>query len=139
VNVGFPGVPLADRIPASNNYRPKLEPGDKELDVTGMYVLPGLINAHTHIGPVHSTGAEYIYKLWLGHGITTIREVWGENGIDWTLDERDKSERNEITAPRIKAYIAFGMKPKSDDLDPPRRSEKTPSWNSRAPFANLRG
>ncbi len=130
VNVGFPGVPLADKIPASKNFRPKAEKGDKELDVTGMYVLPGLINAHVHIGPVHSTGAEYIYKLWLGHGITTVREVWGENGIDWTLDERDKSERNEITAPRIKAYIAFGMEPKSTsgDLDPPTTPEAARKW-----------
>ena len=88
VNVGFPGVPLTDKIPASKSFRPKAGPGDKELDVTGMYVLPGFINAHVHIGPVHSTGAEYIFKLWLGHGITTVREVWGENGIAWTLDER---------------------------------------------------
>jgi hypothetical protein len=128
VNVGFPGVPLADKIPASNSYRPKAEPGDKELDVTGMYVLPGFIDAHTHIGPVHSTGAEYIFKLWLGHGITTIREVWGENGVDWTLDQRDKSVRNEITAPRIKAYIAFGMDLKTGDLSPPTTPEAARNW-----------
>jgi imidazolonepropionase-like amidohydrolase len=128
VSVGFPGVPLADKIPASKSYRPKAGPGDKELEVTGMYVLPGLVNAHVHIGPVHSTGAEYIFKLWLGHGITTVREVWGENGIDWTLDERDKSERNEITAPRIKAYIAFGMDSKSDEITDPTTPEAARKW-----------
>jgi imidazolonepropionase-like amidohydrolase len=130
VNVGFPGVPLADKIPASKKSRPKAEPGDKELDVTGMYVLPGFINVHTHIGPVHSTGAEYIYKLWLGHGITTVREVWGENGVNWTLDQRDKSARNEITAPRIQAYIAFGMELKgdSDDLNPPTTADAARRW-----------
>ena len=117
VNVGFPGVPLADKIPGSTKLRPKAGPGDKELDLTGMYVLPGFINAHVHIGPEHSTGAEYIYKLWLGHGITTIREVWGDNGVPWMLDQRDKSARNEITAPRIKAYIAFGMNLKSETGD----------------------
>ena len=128
VNVGFPGLPLTDKIPASKKFRPKASPGDKELDVTGMYVLPGFINAHTHIGPEHATGAEYIYKLWLGHGITTIREVWGENGVDWMLDQRDKSERNEITAPRIKAYIAFGMDLKTGDLNPPTTPADARKW-----------
>jgi cytosine/adenosine deaminase-related metal-dependent hydrolase len=128
VNVGFPGVPLADKIPASKSYRPKAGPGDKEIDVTGMYVLPGFINAHVHTGPVASTGAEYIFKLWLGHGITTVREVWGDNGIDWTLDQRDKSARNEITAPRIKAYIAFGMHANDDDITDPATPEAARKW-----------
>src|SRR5450631_507829 len=51
VNVGFPGLPLTDKIPASDKFRPKAGTGDKELDVTGMYVLPGFVNAHVHIGP----------------------------------------------------------------------------------------
>jgi len=128
VNVGFPGLPLTDKIPASNKFRPKALPGDKELDLTGMYVLPGFINAHVHIGPEHATGAEYIYKLWLGHGITTIREVWGENGVDWMIDQRDKSERNEITAPRIKAYIAFGMDLKTGEMNPPTTPADARKW-----------
>ncbi len=131
VNVGFPGVPLADKIPGKKNeFRPKAGPGDKELDLTGMYVLPGFINAHVHIGPEHSTGAEYIYKLWMGHGITTVREVWGENGVPWMLDQRNKSARNEITAPRIKVYIAFGMNLKSEtgDLDTIATPEAARRW-----------
>lgn len=130
VNVGVPGVPLTDKIAGSNKLRPKAEAGDKELDLTGMYVLPGFINAHTHIGPIASTGAEYIYKLWMGHGITTIREVWGGNGVPWMLDQREKSARNEITAPRIKAYIAFGMDLKSEtaDLNPPPTPDAARRW-----------
>ena len=131
VNVGFPGVPLADKIPGKKNeFRPKAGPGDKELDLTGMYILPGFVNAHVHIGPEHSTGAEYIYKLWMGHGITTVREVWGENGVPWMLDQRNKSARNEITAPRIKVYIAFGMNLKSEtgDLDTIATPEAARRW-----------
>src|SRR5690242_19414605 len=64
VNVGVPGLPLTDKIAGSDQSRPKAQTGDKEIDLTGMYVLPGFINAHVHIGPIHSTGAEYIYKLW---------------------------------------------------------------------------
>ena len=131
VNVGFPGVPLADKIPGKKNeFRPKAGPGDKELDLTGMYILPGFVNAHVHIGPEHSTGAEYIYKLWMGHGITTVREVWGENGVPLMLDQRNKSARNEITAPRIKVYIAFGMNLKSEtgDLDTIATPEAARRW-----------
>jgi hypothetical protein len=96
-----PGAPLDARAKAIR--------GDREIDLAGMYVLPGFINMHTHIGPVASIPAEYIYKLWLGHGITTIREVWCENGVDWVLEERGRSERNEITAPRIRAYCYLGL------------------------------
>src|SRR5258708_22073129 len=82
----------------------KAASGNREMDLTGMYVPPCFVNAHTHIGPVTSIAADYIYKLWMGPGITTIREVWCMSGIDWVLGERERSARNEITAPRIKAY-----------------------------------
>ena len=125
---GVPGLPLGSNVGGEPVRRPKAQPGDRELDLTGMYVLPGFINAHTHIGPLNATGAEYIYKLWLGHGITTVREVWGANGVDWMLDQRDKSARSEITAPRIKAYIAFGMDMKTGALNPPTTPEAARQW-----------
>jgi hypothetical protein len=100
-SVGYPGVPVdsSDR-PAG---------GDREIDVSGMYLLPGFVDMHGHIGGVaQGTPAEYVLKLWLGHGITTIRDPGSGNGLDWTLDHRSKSARNEITAPRIFAYAGFG-------------------------------
>lgn len=102
--VGYPGVPIEPKS------RPKLNEGDKELDCTGMYLMPGFIDMHGHIGgKQQGTPAEYVFKLWLGHGITTIRDPSAGNGLDWTLDQKHRSEKNEITAPRIKAYTAFGM------------------------------
>lgn len=102
--VGYPGVPIDPKS------RPKLNEGDKELDCTGMYLMPGFIDMHGHIGgKQQGTPAEYVFKLWLGHGITTIRDPSAGNGLDWTLDQKNRSEKNEITAPRIKAYTAFGM------------------------------
>jgi imidazolonepropionase-like amidohydrolase len=88
---------------------PKGEP-TKEIDLSGLYVLPGFIDMHGHIGG-HDQGtpAEYVFKLWMGHGITTIRDPGSMNGIDWTLMEKAKSARNEITAPRILAYVTFGQ------------------------------
>jgi len=103
-SAGVPGVPI------DPSRRLKAQPGDKELDAEGMYVLPGLIDMHAHTGGVaQGTPAEYVYKLWLGHGITTIRDPGSSNGVDWTLEHRAKSEKNEITAPRIKAYVNFGQ------------------------------
>ena len=102
--VGYPGLAIDPQ------RRPKAEEGDRELDVQGMYVLPGLVDMHGHIGgKAQGTPAEYVFKLWMGHGITTIRDPSSGNGMDWTLDHKAKSARNEITAPRIEAYIAFGM------------------------------
>ncbi|MEM7485779.1 MAG: amidohydrolase family protein [Bacteroidota bacterium] len=101
--VGYPGV----EIDASK--RPKLKAGGKELECNGMYLLPGFIDMHGHIGGV-SQGADYdyVFKLWMAHGITTVREPSGR-GIDWTLDLKQKSEKNEIIAPRVFAYTGFGQ------------------------------
>ena len=83
------------------------------LDGTGMYLLPGLINIHAHI---HDSRAgkplpfEYIYKIWLACGITTVRDV-GSN-YQKTIGERRKSQEGLIAAPRIYLYmIAWGGTP----------------------------
>ncbi len=102
--VGYPGVPIDAK------RRPQLKEGDKELNCEGMYLMPGFVDMHGHIGgKSQGTPAEYVFKLWLGHGITTIRDPSAGNGLDWTLDQKRKSDKNEITAPRILAYTAFGM------------------------------
>ncbi len=101
--VGFPGVPI------STERRPKLEPGGKELQAEGMYLLPGFIDMHGHIGGAQAPFAEYVFKLWMGHGITTVRDPSCGNGLDWVLDQKHKSARNTITAPRIFAYTVFGQ------------------------------
>ena len=100
--VGFPGVPIDDA------NRPKLKAGGKELDCTGMYLLPGFIDMHGHIGgKAQGADPDYVFRLWMAHGITTVREPSGR-GADFTLDLKQKSAQNEIVAPRIMAYIGFG-------------------------------
>jgi cytosine/adenosine deaminase-related metal-dependent hydrolase len=83
------------------------------LDGTGMYILPGLINIHAHI---HDTRAgqplpfEYIYKLWLACGITSVRDVGSD--YEKTIKERRKSQEGKIAAPRIFLYMrAWGSTP----------------------------
>jgi N-acyl-D-aspartate/D-glutamate deacylase len=50
--------------------------GTYVLDATGMYLMPGFIDMHVHAGGApKNADAEYAYKLWLAHGVTTVRGV----------------------------------------------------------------
>lgn len=102
--VGYPGVPIDE------NRRPEVRDGDQVVDAEGMYVLPGFFDMHAHTGGnAQGTVPEYVYKLWLAHGITSIREPGSFNGLDWTLRHAQRSEDNTITAPRIFPYVGFGQ------------------------------
>lgn len=102
--VGYPGVAIEEKS------RPKVNAGDEVMDCSGMYALPGFVDMHGHIGgKSQGTPSEYVFKLWLGHGITTVRDPGSGNGIEWNLDHKQKSAKNEITAPRIFCYTTFGQ------------------------------
>ena len=99
-NAGTPGLPMKDgREPRDVDY---------ELDATGMYVLPGFVDLHTH-GSTNDKAPDlsYSYKLWLAHGVTTVRGVELAD-VETSLSERARSARNEIVAPRIFAYQTPG-------------------------------
>jgi len=85
--------------------------GDVEIDATGKYVMPGLINLHGHThdgrGGVPQP-VEYCMKMWLASGITTVRDVGASRK---TLAWRDKSLKNEIVSPRLIAYGVFTANP----------------------------
>lgn len=82
---------------------PSLKP-DRVIDCRGMYLMPGFVDMHAHCGgKPKAPEAEYIYKLWLAHGVTTVRGVpLGSHA--WTKREQARSAANEITAPRIFNY-----------------------------------
>ncbi len=94
-NAGTPGLPVRQ------NRQPK---ADWEIDATGMYVLPGFVDLHVHAGGApKNPDAEYPYKLWLAHGVTTVRGVpLTDNAL--AVKEKERSARNEIVAPRIFNY-----------------------------------
>jgi adenine deaminase len=106
VNIVSIGLPTPGM--SSDDNRPHLEAGGKELNCDGMYLMPGFIDMHGHIGGGQAPIAEYVFKLWMAHGITTIRDPGSGNGVDWVLDQKNKSAQNLITAPRIKSYVTFG-------------------------------
>ena len=95
---------------AMNRGAARRPAGDIQIDATGKYVLPGLIDAHAHLQSNRSGqslgGYDYNLKLWLASGITTVREVGPESDAG-IIELRDKSARGEIVAPRIFAYPMF--------------------------------
>ena len=118
-NVGSPSLPI------NAARRPALKEGGKEINCEGMYAMPGLIDMHGHIGGTEQgTPAEYVFKLWMAHGITTIRDPSAGNGLSWVLDHKTKSAANTITAPRIFAYTAFGQGSKT----PITNAEEARTW-----------
>ena len=80
---------------------------DRVIDATGMYVMPGIIDVHGHI-QFSRNGVpmpkDYEYKLWLAHGITTIREPGSGEGIDTIVAHAKLSAENRLTAPTIIPY-----------------------------------
>jgi imidazolonepropionase-like amidohydrolase len=101
--VGYPGVEI------NKERRPKLKKGGRELDANGMYLMPGFIDMHGHIGgDAQGANSEYVFKLWMAHGITTVREPSGR-GIQYNNELKRKSNANQIVAPRIFGYTGFGQ------------------------------
>lgn len=110
------GGRIADVIPldpvAVKSGEVKRAPADAEIDATGKYVLPGLINAHGHVQ--ESRGGvpqplEYELKLWLACGITTVRDV--SSDTPRTLELRRQSNEGTLAAPRLFVYARFQYPP----------------------------
>ena len=93
-SAGTPGVPMEPNRPPRD--------ADYEVDATGMWVMPGLVDEHVH-AEQGGTPLTYAYKLWLAHGVTTVRGV-NLTGNAAAVRDKAASERNEIVAPRIFNY-----------------------------------
>ena len=95
-DVGFPNLPI------DQSRRPK-GPA-REIQAEGMFAMPGFIDLHVHTcGKPKAPDAEYCYKLWLAHGVTTVRGV-PLGGFEWSASETKRANANEITAPRLVNY-----------------------------------
>ena len=99
-SVGFPEVAInSDRRP---------DGGAQEIDGEGMFLMPGFVDMHAHTGGApKAPPAEYVYKLWLGHGVTTSRGV-PHGGFEWQLREKAKAADNTIVAPYMYSYVRPG-------------------------------
>ncbi len=112
VNIEIAGDRIT-RISSAAYGGGKLPAGARVIDATGQYALPGFVDSHVHLGtPSHApagslTDAEYVNKLWLAHGVTTVRDVGAVMGLGFTLDHKHRSEAGDIAAPRYRVLAMF--------------------------------
>jgi imidazolonepropionase-like amidohydrolase len=120
-SVGYPFVPINERGRPGN--------ATKEIDVSGMYVMPGFIDMHVHTGGAgKAPQPEYVYKLWMGHGVTTTRGV-SHGGFEWSLQEKARAAKNEIVAPRMFSYVRPGSGQGWDrGIDTPENARAWVQW-----------
>ncbi len=123
--------------------------GDRVIDASGMYVLPGLIDLHTHIRS-EPLPLQYVYNLKLAHGVTTMVNGAGR-GWESALEQQRLSNENLITAPRMYPIRDWGPERSRDPGQAPplsqiepwhdvervpelgeRRCPLDPTWRSRA-------
>ncbi len=119
---GTPGLPIrANRPPAD---------ASREIDATGMYVLPGFVDMHGHNGnPDKAPDPSYAYRLWLAHGVTTVRSVpmYGDD-VAHALSDKRRSAAGEITAPRLFVYQTLGSGWASGRVDSPDKARAWVRW-----------
>jgi imidazolonepropionase-like amidohydrolase len=77
--------------PAGSRQAPA---GVRALDAAGQFAIPGLIDMHAH------------YKPWMGplmdrFGVTTMRDLGSDPGVDWILDEREFIRAGHVQGPSI--------------------------------------
>ncbi|HEY0350854.1 MAG TPA: amidohydrolase family protein [Gemmatimonadales bacterium] len=72
-----------------------------EVDVTGRWIIPGLIDAHTHLAPA----ASWAQPRFLAWGVTTVRDVHGE--LNAVLALRKHANLGSGDTPRM--YVAGSM------------------------------
>jgi imidazolonepropionase-like amidohydrolase len=92
---------------------------DRQLDIGGAYVIPGIINAHCHLtlpggvslGPSmlfsYARQVERNAEECVRHGVTTVRDMLSIfNGV---TNLRDKMARGDIVGPRIVSCCAMDI------------------------------
>jgi len=76
--------------------------GAIRVDGSGLFVLPGLIDAHVHLSHIlyqsHMTGDE-VLPFYLGHGVTTIRSTGDNVPAAWMV------ERLAIESPELSPNV----------------------------------
>lgn len=73
----------------------------REVDVSGRWIIPGLIDAHAHLGP----SASWARPRYLAWGVTTLRDLHG--GINSIAQLRKRRDAASPEGPRV--YPAGAM------------------------------
>jgi imidazolonepropionase-like amidohydrolase len=72
-----------------------------QVDVSGRWIIPGLIDAHTHVAPA----ATWALSRYLAWGVTTVRDVHG--GLNAVIALRKRANQGSGDSPRM--YVAGAM------------------------------
>lgn len=119
-SAGTPGLPMQPNRPPRDF--------DHEIDATGMWVMPGLVDEHVH-AEQGGTPLTYAYKLWLAHGVTTVRGVQ-LTGNAAAVRDKAASEANTIVAPRIFNYQRPGAGWSGGSPNTPEKAREWVRWAS---------
>ena len=79
--------------------------GDRVIEAAGKWVMPGIIDAHTHLGG-GDVPPDYIPKLWLANGVTTVRVFSGTGDDDAavSLARAQRAGEARFDAPHVVVY-----------------------------------
>jgi cytosine/adenosine deaminase-related metal-dependent hydrolase len=109
-----------DPVTAERRGASQRATGDRVIDASGMYVMPGMIDLHMHLR-TEPQEIEYVYYLKLAHGVTTLVPA-PDRGLEVAMAEAGRSARNEILAPRMYPIWGWGA-----GLDVPREELENPA------------
>jgi imidazolonepropionase-like amidohydrolase len=86
--------------------RTEIQPPEnaKVIDVTGKFIIPGLIDIHVHYH-------DWMGELFLTHGVTTVKDMG--NDIEWISRISSEVEEGKVRGPRI-VYVGNAL-----DASPP--------------------
>ena len=90
----------------------RIPPGAERIDVSGRFLIPGLINAHGHVGETRGlrSGPELYdrenalaqLRLYARYGITTVASLGGDGEDGFRL----RDEQDTTTLDRARLYVA---------------------------------
>lgn len=88
-----------DPVSAESRGASSRPTGDRVIEADGKYVMPGMIDLHTHIRTQPQEN-EYAWYLRLAHGVTGMVNA-PDRGLDSALFQAKRSAENTILAPRM--------------------------------------
>ena len=109
-----------DPVTAERRGESSRPTGDRIIDATGRFVMPGMIDLHTHIRTAPQEN-EYAWYLRLAHGVTGMVNA-PDRGLDSALYQQKRSADNTVLAPRMWPIWGWGANSayKREQLEDPK-------------------
>lgn len=116
IDIVIEGDRIADvvHVAEARASEPTTQPSrnEKIIDARGAFVMPGIVDTHVHAywTDTGEMPTQYAYKLWLAHGVTTVRAAaLLPDDMESDLRERAASASNAIVAPHLVIYSHPGQ------------------------------